>query len=85
MIVRRQSPITGTTNERDIPITQQQLLDWGNWVLSQDAFPHISADDREFIMTGITPEEWEEYIQPIEVALEAVLEYQRDGGEDEQV
>ncbi|WP_396189902.1 hypothetical protein [Flavobacterium sp.] len=26
----------------------------------QDAFPHLSADDREFIMTGITAEEWNE-------------------------
>ncbi len=26
----------------------------------QHAFPQLSADDREFIMSGITKEEWEE-------------------------
>jgi len=24
----------------------------------QDAFPNMNADDREFLMTGITPGEW---------------------------
>jgi hypothetical protein len=27
--------------------------------LIQDAFPDLSPDDREFLMTGITPEEWD--------------------------
>jgi hypothetical protein len=27
-------------------------------MLIQEAMPNLSADDREFIMTGITPEEW---------------------------
>jgi hypothetical protein len=26
----------------------------------QNAMPHLSADEREFIMTGITPTEWDE-------------------------
>lgn len=26
----------------------------------QDAFPTLSADEREFLLTGITPEEWDE-------------------------
>jgi hypothetical protein len=24
----------------------------------QDAFPHLSADEREFLMSGATPAEW---------------------------
>jgi hypothetical protein len=27
--------------------------------LIQDAFPTLSADEREFLKTGITPDEWE--------------------------
>jgi len=27
----------------------------------QMAMPHLDADDREFIKTGITPEEWDKY------------------------
>ena len=26
----------------------------------QDAFPFLNADEREFLMTGLTPEEWED-------------------------
>jgi hypothetical protein len=26
--------------------------------LIQDCLPYLSADEREFLMTGITPEEW---------------------------
>jgi hypothetical protein len=29
----------------------------------QNAMPHLSVDDREFIMTGVTPEEWLRYMQ----------------------
>ena len=28
--------------------------------LIQEAFPMLNADQREFILTGITPEEWAE-------------------------
>ena len=27
----------------------------------QDEFPHLSDDEREFLLTGSTPEEWERY------------------------
>jgi hypothetical protein len=37
---------------------------WYSWqyekMLIQDAFPFLSNDEREFIMTGITPDEWNE-------------------------
>jgi hypothetical protein len=42
-----------------IPVTQAQLDDWDSGTLIQDAMPHLSADEREFIMTGITEDEWE--------------------------
>jgi hypothetical protein len=31
--------------------------------LIQDAFPEMNADDREFLMTGITPAQWEKMMQ----------------------
>lgn len=35
---------------------------WFNWVMKgqliQNAFPNLTADQREFMMTGITPKEW---------------------------
>ena len=60
MLITRKSPFSGKVNTREIPVTQEQLDRWQKGALIQNAMPNISADDREFIMTGITPEEWEE-------------------------
>jgi len=60
MLITRNSPFTGTTITMNIDVTQAQLDAWESGTLIQDAMPNISADEREFIMTGITPEEWEE-------------------------
>ena len=43
----------------EIEVTQEQLSSWESGTLIQNAMPHLSADEREFIMTGITPEEWD--------------------------
>jgi len=44
----------------DIPITEERLTKWlESNQLVQNAFPDLNADQREFLMTGITPEEWE--------------------------
>lgn len=62
MKIVRKSPFTGVTHEWDMPtVTEERLAEWrkpGN--LIQDVFPELSADEREFLMTGITPEEWDE-------------------------
>jgi hypothetical protein len=58
MQIERISPFSGKTNTREIKCTAEQLVKWMNGMLIQNAMPDLSADDREFIMTGITPEEW---------------------------
>ncbi len=60
MQITRISPFTKTTNVMDINVTQEQIALWESGTLIQVAMPHLSADEREFIMTGITPSEWEE-------------------------
>jgi len=60
MKITKTSPFSGLTNVMDINITQEQYLAWLDGTLIQNAMPNISADEREFIMTGITPSEWEE-------------------------
>lgn len=60
MLITRNSPFTGTTITINIDVTQAQLDAWKSGTLIQDAMPNLSADEREFIMTGITAEEWEE-------------------------
>lgn len=59
MNITRTSLATGTTRTLDINVTLEQLNNYAQGALLQDAFPHLSADDREFIKTGITPEEWD--------------------------
>lgn len=60
MQITRTSRFSGKVNSREIPVTNEQLEDWRAGTHIQNAMPNISADDREFLMTGTTPEEWEE-------------------------
>lgn len=61
MLIRRTSPFSGKTVDREIPVTQEQINNWQSGTLIQDAMPNVSSEDREFLITGITPEEWKEY------------------------
>ena len=61
--ITRTSLITGKVTTREIRgVTQGEVDDWvinrEARPLIQSAFPSLSEDDREFIRTGITPEEW---------------------------
>lgn len=59
MIVRRQSQFSGVVHEMDLPITKEQIENYNQGMLVQYAFPHLSREEREFILTGITPQEWQ--------------------------
>jgi hypothetical protein len=53
--------LSGIKRTRAIDITEEQLKQWEAGLdLIQNIAPNISADDREFILTGSTPEEWDE-------------------------
>jgi len=60
MRIIRTSRLTGNTTYWDMPITQEQMSAWVDGGLIQNVMPHLTADQREFIMTGITPSEWVE-------------------------
>jgi hypothetical protein len=61
MNITRKSQVSGIERTMDIPVTQEQLDNYYiNGELLQNAFPNLSPDDREFIKTGITSEEWNE-------------------------
>lgn len=61
--VVRRSPFSGKVNTMTIPLTQEAyefaLARWNAGTLIQVAFPALTADQREFIKTGITPAEWD--------------------------
>ena len=59
MLIERESPLSGNKNALDIPVTLAQIAAWKGGELIQRAMPNLSADEREFLMTGITADEWE--------------------------
>ena len=60
MQVTKKSQLTGVTRTIDIPnLTEDQVNAWMSGTVIQKAMPHISEDHREFLMTGITPAEWD--------------------------
>ena len=54
MIVARHHPMTGDRMERDLPVTLAQLTAWRDGTLIQQAMPHLSPDDREWLITGLS-------------------------------
>lgn len=62
MIVVRRSIVTGMVHEMDLPITQEQIAVWESGRCAQVSFPHLTASQREFIMTGITEQEWNDIV-----------------------
>lgn len=61
MIVKRISSFTGIENQMDLPITQEELLEWedGDRPI-QDCLPFLSPEQREFLINGTTTKEWNE-------------------------
>ena len=58
MKITRKSPFSGQVNTMEISATTEQFDAWKSGTLVQNAFPNLTADEREFIMTGITAAEW---------------------------
>lgn len=64
MQLTRISPMSGKVNVMELPITEADLLAYEAGDLCiQDAFPQLSASQREFILTGITDDEWDKLFE----------------------
>jgi hypothetical protein len=68
MLIRRTSQFSGKVHEMDLDITQEQVDAYVNdrHMMIQNAFPRLSAAEREFFKTGITDEEWQQIFPPEE-------------------
>ena len=60
MKITRTSMASGETRTLDLDVTEAQFARWREGEHIQDVAPQLSAADREFILTGITAEEWAE-------------------------
>ena len=62
--ITRRSPWSGIANTIRVKALPEQFLAWERGgALIQEAFPELTADEREFILTGITGEEWDRAFQ----------------------
>jgi len=60
MLVSRKSPFTGKNNVMDLDITEEQVraLSSPGRPEIQKIAPNLSAEEREFLLTGYTDEDW---------------------------
>lgn len=61
MIVIRTSILSGITRTKEFDITDEQYNAWKCGALIQNVMPHLSDDEREFLISGATAEEWEAF------------------------
>ena len=59
MKITRTSIFSGIERTLDLPITQEQLAEWEAGGLIQKVMPDLTTSQREFVMTGVTDEEWD--------------------------
>ena len=50
-------PICGHANE--VEVNEMDYLDWGDGMTAQEAFPYLSPEEREMLISGICPTCWE--------------------------
>lgn len=62
MEITRTSLVSGVTRTLDLPISIEQWRSYQSGTLIQEALPHLSPDEREFLMTGIYGGEWDEFV-----------------------
>jgi len=62
MLITRTSILSGKSRTYDLPVVEEQLaeMELPSQMRRnvQEIFPQLSPDEREFIKTGITPDEW---------------------------
>ena len=61
MLITNKSKVSGKVRSMELDVTEAQLNRYnsGRFTL-QDCFPNLTPDEREFIKSGITADEWEE-------------------------
>ena len=58
MIITRTSPLTKIENSVEIEVTSEQIARWQDGENIQEVMPTLTHEEREFIMTGFTKEDW---------------------------
>ena len=53
-------PCKITGKDYSVTITEEQHHNWKGGMLIQDAMPNVPLEDREFLISGISPEGWKQ-------------------------
>ena len=59
MKITKVSILSKIERSLELDVTDEEIKAWKAGMLIQDAMPRLNENEREFIMTGITAEEWE--------------------------
>jgi hypothetical protein len=60
MYIKRKSVISGIERTRSIPVNPDDYAAWQAGLGSiQELMPYLNDNDREFILSGITEDEWD--------------------------
>lgn len=73
MLITRTSSLSGVTRTKDLNITEDQLTRWENGELIQDVMPYLTPAEREFIISGISEDEWNDMFYLSEEEKEEIL------------
>jgi hypothetical protein len=60
MIITKTSSLSGIVRTMDLPITEEQLKNFEDGMVIQKAMPNLTPNEREFILSGVVQDEWEE-------------------------
>lgn len=63
-VIEKRSPLTGKWNKMEINCTYEQFARWREGGLIQNVMPQLSADEREFLISGCMPGEFEKLMGP---------------------
>jgi len=58
MIIHRKSMFSGVVRSKELDVTPGELERWAGGVIISIAMPRLDKSEREFVMTGVTDEEW---------------------------
>lgn len=66
MLITMRSPLTGKDTTLDLDVTESEIVRWRAGEYIQNAMPRLNADEREFLKTGYTKEDWNVLFPPEE-------------------
>lgn len=66
MKITRNCCLCGNEHTMDLDVTHEQLDEWQSGEVIQRVMPDLSVSEREFLITGMTPEEQEAFYSRLE-------------------